>query len=161
MKIREILSETDLDRIHQITKSSWSTIYSFRQNIMSPEIFETVYGDGASDKAFRVREWCQNNYDKTRVIEYEDTVVGFITWEYHSIDLIELCNNAIDPLFQRRGLGTALYEWFLEYSRENDYKYAFVFTGLDIAHRPALERYKKMGFSAPIETVRLYKDLNK
>tara|TARA_R110002126_G_scaffold106301_1_gene241195 strand:+ start:6947 stop:7453 length:507 start_codon:yes stop_codon:yes gene_type:complete len=157
--VREVKTEKDFDAIHDICLKAWAPVYDYRKEIMNDDIFTSIYADGERTKALNVREWCADNPEFTRVAVMDNKVVGFITWQRYNSETIELCNNAVDPSAHRRGIGSTLYNWFLTEMKTKGYLYTFVFTGLDVPHKPAMMAYKKMGFESPIETVRLYKKL--
>lgn len=157
--VREIESEADVLQIEKICQTAWKPVYDLRKKIIDAEIFESIYGDGENRKAINVADWCRQNKQNTRVATIDGVVAGFVTWEEYNSDIVELCNNAVAPEFHRRGVATALYSWFIREMKERNYKSTFVFTGLDEPHEPAFRAYQKIGFSMPIETVRLYKKL--
>ena len=118
-----------------------------------------MYSDGPLNKAQQVKKWCAENPENVRVAEIEKKVEGFITWSYHNSEVVELCENAVSPAMHRKGVGSAMYDWFFKYMKESNFLYTYVFTGLDSAHKPARKAYEKMGFKTPISNVKYYKEL--
>ena len=159
IQIREIRSEEDYNSIYEISSRSWEPIYSYRKTIMDSNIFFSLYGDGPLQKATQVKDWCIKNPEKVRLAELKGNVVGFITWSVQNKEVVELCNNAVDPSAHRQGVASSLYSWFFKHMKEEGFLYTYVFTGLDPAHEPARKAYEKNGFETPVSNVRYYKKL--
>jgi len=159
INIRKLESESDYDAIYDICVNAWKPVYDYRKQVMDIDIFTSIYKDGEENKANNVKDWCLKNADKVMIATLDDQVAGFITWEEYNSEVVELCNNAVDPSMHRKGVGTTMYNWFLKEMKSRGYLYTFVFTGLDEPHQPAKNAYQKIGFAMPIETVRFYKKL--
>lgn len=155
--IRKINEDKDYDCIYDICLAAWKPIYNHRKTIIDKKLFFYLYGDGEKQKATQVKKWCIEN-DEVVVAEIDDKVVGFMTWREHSDEVVEMCENAVAPNMQKKGIGSAMYDWFLN-NMKNKYSYAFVFTGNDLEHEPARKAYQKQGFNMPLEYVRYYKVL--
>ncbi len=69
----------------------------------------------------------------------------------------EIGLNAVDPEFQGRGGGNAMYTFAIARFREKGVKLIAVGTGLDSAHEPARNAYKKAGFLVGIPYVALFR----
>lgn len=158
MILREF-RESDVASIKKIVQDAWKPVYDYRKGVMDSDIFESMWKEGSSTKSENLSEWCLNNPYNVMVAELDQEVIGFITWEEHNKDTVELSNNAVCPKFQKQGIGTMMYEWFFKEMKSRGYSYSFVFTGLDEAHDSSRRAYRKMGFSMPIELVRYYKKL--
>jgi mannose-6-phosphate isomerase-like protein (cupin superfamily) len=88
------------------------------------------------------------------VAESEGRVVGFVTYTLDPIrEVGEIRNNAVDPAFQGRGLGTALYRQVVAIFGQAGMKYAWVETGLEEEYAPARRAYEKAGFEPFHEAV--------
>ena len=159
LKVRKIDSEKDYISIEKISEEAWAPIYKARKEMMDEEIFFSLYKDGPRNKANNLVKWCKENFGKVRVAEIDSNVVGFVTWEKFNDETIELSNNAVKPSMQGLGIGSALYQWFFKFAKEQGFLYSFVFTGLDSAHKPAIKCYEKNGFCSPVENIRFFKKL--
>ena len=151
--------KTDLDCIKQIVEDAWKPVYDHRKSRMDEDIFKSIWKEGAYTKSENLSDWCVQNPYNIKIAEVDGEIAGVITWEEYNKETVELSNNAVSPKFQRQGVATKMYQWFLFEMKRRGYLYTFVFTGLDEAHESSRAAYKKMGFSMPIELVRYYKKL--
>lgn len=69
----------------------------------------------------------------------------------------ELGLNAVDPPFQGRGIGKAMYAFALEDLKRRGARSAYVGTGGDDAHEPARRAYAAMGFDRALPGLHLFK----
>ena len=73
--------------------------------------------------------------------------VGFVAVKCHAaLSMGEIYMLAVDPDYQRRGIGTALTAFALERMRDAGMSVAMVETGGDPGHAPARHTYEKVGF---------------
>lgn len=68
-------------------------------------------------------------------------------------------NNGVDPRYQGRGIGTAMYQHVLDLFRQAGMRYADVETGLDDAAAPARHAYEKVGFRPLNTSVHYFQEL--
>jgi ribosomal protein S18 acetylase RimI-like enzyme len=68
-------------------------------------------------------------------------------------------NNAVHPDWQRHGIASAMYDRLVEVFRNEGMQFAFVETGGDTAHAPAVAAYRKAGFRIREDVVKLYRRL--
>ncbi|MDF5710436.1 MAG: GNAT family N-acetyltransferase [Nostoc sp. S4] len=66
---------------------------------------------------------------------------------------------AVDPDYQRRGIGTALVEFALDWMKVAGMSVAMVQTGGDPNHAPARCTYEKLGFGLLPTIARYFKKL--
>jgi GNAT superfamily N-acetyltransferase len=76
-----------------------------------------------------------------------DSVVGFVSVKLHSAVLGEIYMIAVYPDYQRRGIGTGLANFALDWMKETDISVAMVETGGDFGLAPARRTYEARGFS--------------
>jgi ribosomal protein S18 acetylase RimI-like enzyme len=75
------------------------------------------------------------------------STVGFVAVKLHpESSLGEIYMIAVDPDYQRRGIGTALTEFALDWMKTAGISVAMVETGGDPGHAPARCTYEKLGF---------------
>ncbi len=68
-----------------------------------------------------------------------------------------ICNNAVDPAFQRQGIGRLLNAYVLERMRERGIRFVSVSTGGgDDAHAPARKAYERAGFVVQIPQTTMF-----
>jgi ribosomal protein S18 acetylase RimI-like enzyme len=73
--------------------------------------------------------------------------VGFVAVKLHLENTMgEIYMVAVDPAVQRRGIGTALTAFALDWMKQAGMSVAMVETGGDLGHAPARHTYEKLGF---------------
>ncbi|MDH7481451.1 MAG: GNAT family N-acetyltransferase [Armatimonadota bacterium] len=105
-------------------------------------------------KAEEIRNTLRSRPDCVWVAELNGKIVGFVTYILHDGELGEIGNNAVDPAFQGRGIGKALYKHVLNLMREKGCRYVEVETGLDEAYAAARAAYEKVGFRPLFQSIR-------
>ena len=117
--------------------------------------FGVIGGKGWDEwKAREIESFYRKNPDRVLVTELEGKIVGFASFSlYREREMGVIQNNAVDPEYQNRGIGTAQIERVLEIFREEGMQLAEVETGLDAGYGPARSMYKKCGFEPTIERV--------
>ena len=92
--------------------------------------------------------------------EIDGRVVGFTTFRVdQEKGCGEVCNNAVDPEFQGKGIGTQQHKDVLRMLREKGLTHATVHTGLDPAHTAARKSYEKLGFKPMSESIVYFMEL--
>ena len=152
---------TDTPRLCEIALLAWKPIFGHWADLMSPEMFRAAFGtDWRMDKMGQIESFCARYPQWCLVTEVDGRIAGFITWVlYRKRAIAEIGNNAVDPEYQGRGIGTQQYNRVLEVFRAEGMKFAMVKTGLDEPHAPARAAYEKAGFVALIPTVTYYRDV--
>jgi ribosomal protein S18 acetylase RimI-like enzyme len=105
-------------------------------------------------KAEEIESFYRQNPDRVLVTELTGKVVGFASFSLdkeRKMGVIQ--NNAVDPEFQNRGIGTAQIEHLLGIFKERGMNLAEVVTGLDPGYAPARCMYEKCGFEPTQERV--------
>ncbi|WP_396336451.1 GNAT family N-acetyltransferase [Fischerella sp. JS2] len=75
------------------------------------------------------------------------STVGFVAVKLHSqSSLGEIYMIAVDPDYQRQGIGSTLIEFALDWMKAAGMSVAMVETGGDPGHAPARCTYEKLGF---------------
>jgi ribosomal protein S18 acetylase RimI-like enzyme len=139
--------DDDLEIMQQIAIEAWEPVYEYIQKMSGDELFRIIYPDWRAEKAEQIAKHYRGDPETALVTEYKGQVVGFITYAlFRHKKAGVICNNAISPKYQNRGLGTKQYQKVLEIFRKEGMIYAGVYTGADEAHAPARAAYEKMGF---------------
>ncbi len=151
----------DLPRVKEIALRAWEPIYTDYKARMGDELFLLLWPKGWQDeKASQIADHFQRWPEWSLVAELDGQIVGFITFTLDTERKIgEIGNNAVDPDYQGRGIGSAQYAYVLELFREQGMAYARVGTGLDEAHAPARAAYAKTGFKLMIPMGKYYRKL--
>ncbi|MDP6041348.1 MAG: GNAT family N-acetyltransferase [Candidatus Latescibacteria bacterium] len=146
----------------EIAKKAWVRVHDSFRAIMGGEMHDVLCEDWEENKAAQVAGHFERvpNCFYVVVREEDNRVVGFITFRIdEEKSLGTIGNNAIDPICQGKGVGTAMYEYVLDLFRTKGLRFASVTTGLDEGHAPARGAYEKAGFDIRQENVTYYKKL--
>ena len=155
--IREF-KEEDLPRLFEIAEAAWAPVYASFKELLGYDIYQGVYPEWQTKKKRQIANACNPGaHAHARVAEKHGKVVGFITFYLNvAPDIGEIGNNAVDPDYQRQGIGTKMYEDALSELKRLGMKYAQVGTGGDVSHAAARRAYEKAGFSASVPGVNYY-----
>ncbi len=105
-------------------------------------------------KAQEIESFLQAHPDWILVTELEGKVVGFVSYSLdHDRKLGTVQNNAVDPQFQNKGMGTEQILHVLDIFRRKGMKLAEVRTGRGVRYLPARRMYEKCGFEPTTESV--------
>lgn len=133
----------DLAAVEEITRAAW-------KGVIIAEALEARHGELGGKPAIewkveQISRACHEKPDALFVAEAEGRVAGYA---FFSVDLCrsigEVCNNAVHPDFQGRGIGGAMNRHILGHFRSLGLKFAQVTT---LEHDlPAQRVYLKNGF---------------
>ena len=147
-EIRE-LRDDDLDAIVELSLRAWEPVFASVRAVLGDEIFLRLHPDWETDQADAVRTTCTNPERDVFVATADGRPVGFVAIALNAfhermgvIDMI-----AVDPDYQRRGIGTRLTEHAAEHMRARGMDIAVLETGGDPGHAPARAAYDKAGFT--------------
>lgn len=148
----------DLDTIIQIGNAAWSNIYKVMRNDLGDEIFQIVTPNTDTCKGLQIIEQAKTHPEWIMVCEEQGQIVGFLTYRLDG-EIADICNNAVDPKCQLKGIGQQMYQAALTHFRSLGIKVVRVTTGLDEGHAPARRAYKRAGFSIKRESVTYFMEL--
>jgi GNAT superfamily N-acetyltransferase len=151
----------DYARVLEICIAAFEPIHKGFADALGSRIFDLQYHDWREQYAKTLRKISLS--DKARrvhVAELEGAVCGFIfTFVDAKRRTGEIGLNAIDPAFQGRGIGKAIYAFALQDLKRRGAEVASVGTGGDAAHGPARSAYASVGFDKAIPGMYLFKVL--
>ncbi|MFN6539323.1 MAG: GNAT family N-acetyltransferase [Nostoc sp. EkiNYC01] len=137
-----------LDAVIRLSLRAWSPVFDSLQKAIDVDVYRSFYPDGwrvSQQKA--VEDVCSAADTKVWVAIDSGCSVGFVAAKLHSeSSLGEIYMIAVDPDYQRRGIGTALMEFALDWLKVAGMSVAMVETGGDAGHAPARCAYEKLGF---------------
>ena len=137
----------DLGRIHEIAVAGWTPIFERYRLIVGDELWNDVWrGWEEGWCAYTPESW----HGRGIVTEIDGEIAGFATWLFVNEAVAEVGGNAVDPSFQRRGIGSAQIQNVVDMFRSQKYKCAKVHTGMDPAHGPARAEYRNAGLRRSI-----------
>jgi len=149
MEIRKAIPE-DIDRILEITKVAWGT-YSMAR--LMEDRYGIIGGKRCWEyKVMDLKRQCEEALDRIFVAVEDGKVSGYATFGVDETRKIgHVLNNAVDPEFQRRGIGSALHRRVLDELKERGMSFAVVTT---MEHDlPARRIYEKHGFQEIAKSV--------
>ena len=140
------VSDTDHDRIVELSLEAWVPVFSAFEEILGPRLFERVHPDWRTAQAAAVRASLAHH--PTWVAVDGGLVVGFVNVVFDDPGRSgEIYMIAVDPAFQRRGVASVLTELALTEMRRRGITLAVVATGGDPGHAPARATYERAGFT--------------
>ena len=149
MEIRKAIPE-DIARILEITKVAWGT-YSMAR--LMEDRYGIIGGKRCWEyKVMDLKRQCEEALDRIFVAVEDGKVSGYATFGVDETRKIgHVLNNAVDPEFQRRGIGSALHRRVLDELKERGMSFAVVTT---MEHDlPARRIYEKHGFQEIAKSV--------
>ena len=137
-----------LDAVIRLSLRAWAPVFDSIQKAMDFDVYGAFYPDDwrvSQQKA--VEEVCTDAGTKVWVAIDSGSTVGFVAVKLHlESSMGEIYMIAVDPDYQRRGIGAALTEFALDWMKVAGMSVAMVETGGDPGHAPARYTYEKMGF---------------
>ncbi|MEP0874377.1 GNAT family N-acetyltransferase [Funiculus sociatus GB2-M2] len=137
-----------LDAVIRLSLLAWTPVFDSIQNAMDFDVYRAFYPDDwrvSQQKA--VEEVCADAETKVWVAIDSGSTVGFVAVKLHSESSMgEIYMIGVDRDYQRRGIGTALTQFALDWMKIAGMSVAMVETGGDPGHAPARCTYEKLGF---------------
>lgn len=155
------LTEDDLDAVVDFSLRAWAPVYESLQRLLGDEIFLRLHPDWRADQEAVVRSICANPERDVFVAVANARPVGFVglALNVHREGMGEIEIIAVDPDFQRRGIGERLTEFAFDHLRSRGMDIAVVETGGDPGHAPARALYEEVGFTL-LPMARYFRSLN-
>ena len=135
--------DSDLETLRQITAVCFERV-SIDKNIESK--FGVIAGvDWKERKKAHINQDVRRNADGIFVAEVDGEIAGYVTTDVNPKSKIgDIPNFAVDPRFQRRGIGRQLLETALAYLKESGMLHARIATLSQ--NQIGAELYPKLGF---------------
>ncbi len=152
-QIRAFRAE-DGPRIEEIAALAWTPIYRHFAELQEAALGEVARPSSLEQKRQQVHRFHQEHPEWILVAESEGQIVGFLTYTLDRERAIGVIgNNAVDPAFHGRGVGSAQYRAALDLFRHEGMRFATLITGLDDSHAPARRAYERVGFVQVLPSV--------
>ena len=150
---------SDLDAIVELSLRAWAPVFESLREVLGDAIFSRLHvPDWEAVQADAVRSCCNAEDRAVFVAVADDRPVGFAAVALNAVHermgVVDMI--AVDPSYQRQGIGTKLMDRAIEHMRECGMDIAAVETGGDRGHAPARELYEAGGFT-PLPVVRYLK----
>ncbi|KAF3884447.1 MULTISPECIES: GNAT family N-acetyltransferase [Nostocales] len=144
----EPYEDSQLDAVKSLSLRAWAPVFDSIEKAMDIEVYRSFYPEGwRLSQLHAVESVCVEADMKVWVAIDSDSTVGFIAVKLYSESRMgEIYMIAVDPDYQRRGIGTALMEFALDWMKVAGMSVAMVETGGDPGHAPARCAYEKLGF---------------
>jgi ribosomal protein S18 acetylase RimI-like enzyme len=141
-----IFDEGDLAAVVGLSLRAWEPVFVSLEGVLGP-VFRMLEPDWRSGQARAVTEAGTADGAHAWVADAEGVVAGFVVVGLDPGRCIgEIRMIAVDPDYQRRGIGSALTSFALDRMRDNGMTVAMVETGGDPGHAPARHTYEQAGF---------------
>jgi ribosomal protein S18 acetylase RimI-like enzyme len=136
-----------LDAVVALSLRAWAPVFASIEQMMDAAVYRHLHPDWRSTQKKAVEDVCDDENTNVWVAMENDIVIGFVAVKlHHQVGLGEIYMIAVDPAFQRRGAGSALTLFVLDWMSHSGVSVAMVETGADPGHAPARRTYEKMGF---------------
>jgi ribosomal protein S18 acetylase RimI-like enzyme len=136
-----------LDAVIRLSLRAWTPVFDSIQKAMDFDVYREFYPDWRVSQQKAVEEVCADADTKVWVAIDSGSTVGFVAVKLHSQSSMgEIYTIAVDPDYQRRGIGAALTQFALDWMKDAGMSVAMVETGGDPGHAPARCTYEKLGF---------------
>ncbi|BAY73957.1 GCN5-related N-acetyltransferase [Nostoc linckia NIES-25] len=144
----EPYEDSHLDAIKSLSIRAWTPVFDSLQEAMDLDVYCSFYPDGwRVSQLHAVEGVCAAADTKVWVAIDSGSILGFVAVKLHfESSMGEIYMVAVDPDYQRRGVGTALMEFALDWMKVAGMSVAMVETGGDPGHAPARCTYEKLGF---------------
>jgi GNAT superfamily N-acetyltransferase len=137
----------DLDAVVDLSLRAWSPVFDSLEAALGPALFRLLRPQGRAGQADAVTEACTAVDASAWVAVVAGRVVGFaVVGLDHDSGVGEVRMIAVDPDYQREGIGSALTSHAVDWMRDNGMAVAMVETGGDPGHAPARRTYARAGF---------------
>ncbi len=157
IEIRKI-TERDVDRVVEFSVRAWAAAFASMRRTFGDPIFLRLYPDWETNQAATVRASCTGDTANVFVAAADGRPIGLvaITLDAHRERMGEVSIIAVDPDYQRRGIGERLTTFALNHMRDRGMDSAIVETGNDPGHAPARALYASTGFT-PLPVARYFR----
>jgi GNAT superfamily N-acetyltransferase len=136
----------DADAVVCLALRAWEPVFASIEATLDPAVYRTFYPSGwrAHQRAAVEAALAEQT---AWVAEQGDALIGFTSVVLHpDDDLGEIHMIAVDPAYQKQGVGAALTDQAVAWIREAGMALAMVETGTDPGHGPARRTYERAGF---------------
>jgi ribosomal protein S18 acetylase RimI-like enzyme len=154
----EPFDRRQLDAVIRLSLRAWAPVFDSIQKVMDSNVYRMLHPDWRVTQRKAVEDACSATDAEVWVAIEGDSVVGFVTVKLHSAVLGEIYMIAVDPDYQRRGIGTGLANFALDWMKKAKRSVAMIDTGGDPGHAPARRTYEGMGFRE-LPIARYFKEL--
>lgn len=141
-------SEEYLAAILALTQRAWEPVFPLMRDEIPQYVYEAFYPDGWLKRQLAdVEATCLDDTTEMLVALTDGFVSGYLGLRENPEDSMgEIYIIAVEPDYQRRGIGAALMKFAFEWMSERGLAMAMVETGGDQGHAPSRATYENAGF---------------
>ncbi len=132
----------------ELSIRAWEPVFPGIEQAVPPFVYRSFYPDGWQARQLAdLSAVLDDEPDSVDIAVVGEQVAGWVCTRLHpEDDMGEIYVLAVDPLQQRRGVGTALTEQAFARVRAAGLRMVMVETGGDPGHAPARAAYESLGF---------------
>ena len=137
-----------LDSLIELAIRAWAPVFPLMEADIPQYVYDAFYPKGweARQRA-DVEAICRDDNTSVWIALMGDELAGFVGLRVHREDCGgEIYIIAVDPSFQRRGVGHALLNFSFDWMRSRGLAMVMVETGGDRGHEPSRATYESAGF---------------
>jgi GNAT superfamily N-acetyltransferase len=137
-----------LDQVVELAIRAWAPVFPVMESDIQPYVYQSFYPRGwETRQRADVAAICRDGATSVWLAMIEGKVAGFLGLRMHAEDAMgEVHIIAVDPAFQRRGVGRALLDFAFAQMQTAGMNMAMVETGGDRGHAPSRATYENAGF---------------
>ena len=138
----------DLDAVIALSLRAWAPVFASLEGVLGESgVFAQLHADWRADQRRAVAAACNAQSVHVWVAEMAPVIGGFVAVRLdHSRRIGEIYMMAVDPAYQRKGVGSLLTSFAMHWMKDNGMALAMVETGGDRGHAPARHTYERAGF---------------
>jgi GNAT superfamily N-acetyltransferase len=140
--------ERNQDAVIALSLRAWAPVFASLEEILGKSgVYSQMHRDWRVDQQRAVQAACSTEGMQVWVAELDTVVTGFVAARLdHQESMGEIYMIAVDPDYQRNGIGSLLTSFALQWFKDNGMALAMVETGGDPGHAPARRTYERAGF---------------
>jgi GNAT superfamily N-acetyltransferase len=137
-----------LDAVVELAVRAWTPVFPLMREDVADYVYDAFYPEGWEFRQRKdVEAICRDDATDVWVALVHEELAGFVGLKAHDEDSMgEVHIIAVDPAFQRQGVGRALLDFSFEWMRSRGLAMAMVETGGDRGHAPSRATYESAGF---------------
>ncbi|SIO14407.1 Acetyltransferase (GNAT) family protein [Parasphingorhabdus marina DSM 22363] len=139
---------THLDDLLKLTVRAWEPVFPKMERAIPGYVYDSFYPKGWKTRQLDdVRTMCKDPDVHLFITRTDGKMSGYLGVKSHEEDNMgEIYIIAVDPDFQRHGIGRTLMDFAFDWMRDEGLAMVMVETGGDPGHAPARAVYEDAGF---------------
>lgn len=156
--------DRDRDAVIALSIRAWAPVFASLEGVLGESgVFAQLHPDWRANQRRAVQATLGGEQTHVWVAdsgpEGNTVVAGFVAVQLdRQAGIGEIQMLAVDPDFQRHGIGSLLTSFALDWIKDSGMTVVMVETGGDAGHAPARRTYEKAGFT-PLPIVRYFKKI--